>query len=176
MRWIKASERLPELDKDVCLRWQGEQYGSGRFYKHYSNIECDFTRRGTYREPSFELIEWLDESIPVSIEDEAKALYPIAETTNYDIAARQVARREAHITCARMYVDTIERLEGELEQSLLLYNSQTATIFKLTGENNTMRRALEEILRTNHDNHERVIEKVKSIATEALKQDSTQTK
>lgn len=68
-------------------------------------------------------------------------------------------------------LDVIINGENAAKQaSLCDMVSQVETEFsRLKAENSKMRNALEEILRTNHDNHERVIEKVKSIATEGLK-------
>lgn len=59
MRFVKATTRLPELDKPVCLTWKGEPC-SGIFQKHYDKIECYIHNRGTYLEASFVFIEWLD--------------------------------------------------------------------------------------------------------------------
>lgn len=59
LRWVKASERLPELNKTVHIKtnalgknighWDGED-----FWPHYDWQDCD---NGL----SFEIVEWLDE-------------------------------------------------------------------------------------------------------------------
>lgn len=112
--------------------------------------------------------------IPASIGDEAESLYPIPESATHNYKFKADLQRSAHITCARQYTDTIEKLRAELEQSLLLYNNQTATIMKLQAENSKMRKALEGIAQKYADAEVmddigQFVFEMGELATEALK-------
>lgn len=78
-------------------------------------------------------VEWLDESTPASIEDEAEKLYPYDETLELNSNARGVdqeltdIQRSAHITCARMYTGEIERLKGLLKSWVAPCECETCT-------------------------------------------------
>lgn len=69
-------------------------------------------------ERHFDELEILDESLPAFIEQEAETLYPFPEGNENgvydDLKNIREWCRSAHITCARQYMDTIERLKDVL--------------------------------------------------------------
>lgn len=136
MRWkYPKNNEFPILRHPVLIEFESGDYDK----RDLPNDSLkDWWKRNIKR--------WLDESPPASIEDEAARLYPFKKV-NHElfIGCNDLAKYQqlAHITCAGMYTREIERLKAEAEQSLLLYNNQTATIFKLEAENSKMRNALE---------------------------------
>lgn len=74
MRWVKASERLPEIWKchgsaseKVPIKLYGEFFHVGRIVKNGGRIKfeiLDGKNPTDFESESFHLIEWLDESIP----------------------------------------------------------------------------------------------------------------
>lgn len=124
MRWIKGIDRQPK--KEVFIRIEGTK-AIGHWSTHHKmfiNESGDFFPE--------DQIEWLDESLPADIEQEAEKLYPNkykngeggAKGSHYmDFEIAEI-KRSAHITCARQYMDTIERLKAKivsLEEELALY-------------------------------------------------------
>lgn len=114
MRFVKASERLPEVKNPpylVIVRWvtKGEHLSVATMTPNQLADKLRWDIAGVY--------EWLDESLPASIEDEAEKLYPYADknvtlsTVTYN--SIMDVQRETHITCARQYMDTIEKLRAE---------------------------------------------------------------
>lgn len=87
---------------------------------------------------------------------------------------KQQIEQEAKSNAANFnYYPESEECE-DLESSYITGATKYATrAITAEAENERLRKALEEILNTNHDNHEKVIVKVKSIATEALTQKPT---
>ena len=66
MKWIKASERLPEMRKVVFVKIE-EKPGVGNFVVDGFNGEVRFWHNGTHESfmrAAFPYIEWLDESEP----------------------------------------------------------------------------------------------------------------
>lgn len=147
MQWIKASERLPEGKSHVATIWRVighiQPLLIGVYRKDKDGLFLRTPLGGESGRLVWSALEWLDESPPASAVEEAARLYnPGTCSLLFDKKVAE-AMQEAHITCARMYTGEIERLKAEAEQSLLLYNNQTATIFKLEAENSKMRNALE---------------------------------
>lgn len=119
MQWIKASERLPASSNLVHLTY-GKKLGEFKttgYYEddtwHYQNGET-VTIAGN--------LHWLDESPPASIEQEAARMYPLEDTAEKGEAGYMFTRneitdieRQAHIRCAGMYTDTIDKLKAEVE-------------------------------------------------------------
>lgn len=156
MQFVKASERLPEMPEDIkcskelALKIDGD-YDTGRAYNGSNGVIFCGKKYNVLTEKAFEKIFWLDENPPppASAVEEAEKLYPFKKV-NHElfIGCNDLAKYQqlAHITCAGMYTGEIDKLKAELEQSLLVYNNQTATIFKLEAENSKMRNALEKSL------------------------------
>jgi hypothetical protein len=64
MKWIKASEILPELTTTFCLKVDG-RCGFGKFYESDGKILLGFEAMngfGTLEEWQFEMVKWLDET------------------------------------------------------------------------------------------------------------------
>lgn len=147
MRWIKASE-LPNNSVYIfrvignihtARPYVVNEYSRKVCHNELLSIENAFSVRLTE-------LEYLDESTPASIKDEAKALYPYeidAEHLAYEPAElKEVndmrdAQRLAHITCARMYTGEIERLKGENEKMRKALERADAEINSLYQENGT---------------------------------------
>lgn len=173
MRWIKASE-LPNNGVYIfrvignihtARPYVVNEYSRKVCHNELLSIENAFSVRLTE-------LEYLDESTPASIKDEAKALYPYDETREAGTSEWGIdqeitdMQRSAHITCARMYVDTIEKLTDH-NHKLMAENDTTSEVYgetkdlfeacksanellageieRLKGENEKMRRVLDGI-------------------------------
>ena len=60
--WVKASERLPEVNKDVCIRIDDVCKTA------YWDGESAFIFEGRRYPPTLYFVEWLDESTPIPIQ------------------------------------------------------------------------------------------------------------
>lgn len=121
MRWRQQNDK-PQKDGYYFIK-EGDS-GGGRYY--FETIGGGQWRWHEYSNCVSEKhkFEWLDESIPADIEQEAERLYPNkykngeggAKGSHYmDFEIAEI-KRSAHITAARMYMDTIERLTRENEK------------------------------------------------------------
>jgi hypothetical protein len=126
MKWTKATERLPQGDKKVSLKWKGEPC-AGIFTKDWGDDECEIVGRGTYFRSSFIYIEWLDETESPSLlpdenvlEKEANTLYPhkeIEKEPEYDHVDVTERERAAYIQGRRRSIARIKELEKLLKQT-----------------------------------------------------------
>jgi hypothetical protein len=65
MKWVKASERLPEFATTFCLKVDG-RCGFGKFFESEGHICLGFEAMngfGTLEQLQFDIVEWLDESM-----------------------------------------------------------------------------------------------------------------
>lgn len=115
MRWIKAKDfkfqdRQVYFGRRTFTDELGEKIvkGSGSF------SDGAFFWKGLNEPPVGEKyyheLEILDESTPASAVEEAEKLYPYHSFLRHDTTDKL---RQAHITCAGMYTDTIEKLKAE---------------------------------------------------------------
>lgn len=141
MRWRLQNDK-PQVDGYYFIK-DGDS-GGGRYY--FETVGGGQWRWHEYagavgKNHSF---EWLDEELPADLEQEAEMLYPYHVVNNelwenaptYKTRVDQINRRvdalrSAHITAARQYMDTIERLTRENH--------------KLMAENDTLSEELGEL-------------------------------
>lgn len=86
-RWVKASERLPEMEKVIFLKLDGNTMGMGNFYEDNQSYMLYIQRNGAHEEfdrPYHARInvEWLDESSPCSCDQLIEQLKKIKELTS----------------------------------------------------------------------------------------------
>lgn len=111
MKWVKASERLPEKNGAYHTRY----ISSGVIYvTHYRKQSKSILQR------DMNDVEWLDESTPASLEQEAERLYPHPQETyvSPDGVTKMYSndnkcKAEGYITAARQYMGEIEKLRAE---------------------------------------------------------------
>lgn len=120
MQFVKASERLPEMPEDIkcskelALKIDGD-YDTGRAYNGSNGVIFCGKKYNVLTEKAFEKIFWLDEnpSPAASAVEEAARMYPYHSFLRHDTTDKL---RQAHITCAGMYTDTIDKLKAENEK------------------------------------------------------------
>jgi hypothetical protein len=122
MRWIKASEKPPTGNaEDYSWRRVKDKVKFNPILNINGNIlEYAWLRS----EFSFDEVEYLDESDTpthdlTDIEREAAELYPepnypIGRTEVYSLSELREYRRQAHIACAKQYIDKVKGLEAEV--------------------------------------------------------------
>lgn len=120
MRFVKASDRLPEFRKTVAVKIEG-QYGVGNFVTDRAD-DTRFWHNGKNEwifPNAFSSIEWLDESPSPTdesaLKDEAGGLYPIPKRISdeevYTLTNVRKWQRAAYLAGRRK---TIEQKDGEI--------------------------------------------------------------
>lgn len=124
MKWIKASERLPEGKSHVATIWRVighiQPLLIGVYRKDKDGLFLRTPLGGESGRLVWSALEWLDESIPASAEEEAARLTP----TEDDLKKHGIdnihhfidGMKSGYITCAGMYTDTIDKLKAENAQ------------------------------------------------------------
>lgn len=158
MRFVKASEPIKGSHRDtLVVRFAGKTRVIENRHGEYWVWHTDHDKELRLSGYQWKELQYLDESIPASIEDEAEASAlkdnELCKKGNHSFECSCHAHEAGYITAARQYMDTIE---------------------KLRAENERMRRALEGIrnkfnsAEVNDDPGQLIFE-MGEIATEALK-------
>jgi hypothetical protein len=139
MKWIKASDKLPEHDRRVIWRW----YKAGN--PEWEIIELE-DAEGVKRWREAERFEydqislrWLEETelpLPTSYQEQAEKHYPYDDTIENDSAIkldRELTdmQRAAYLSAAQHFASEIEKKEAriaELEQHVAALNREVVKL------------------------------------------------